>query len=125
MAAPIGSNMARRTPIAGPSVIMHVIPRPIMDAKQLENADSGYSSMASSRDFVELATNTPVSGSMTSVLAADAGLVTRTIALAAPTGTSVAASTAKNEFANYFTFNLDESSLKLYTIGIILAEIQD
>jgi len=92
---------------------------------QLESADSGYSSMASSRDFVELATNTPVSGSTTSALAVGAGLVTRTIALAAPTGTSVTASTAKNEFANYFTFNLDESSLKLYTIGIILAEIQD
>jgi len=106
------------------------------------SADAKQTSTAGSHDFVDLSSNTMAS--MTSESATGVGLVTRSksaklplcrikpdalcsaMAHVAPTDISLAAPTAKNEFANVLTLNVDKTSLKLYTIGIILAaEIQD
>lgn len=110
---------------------------------QNESTDAKQTSTAGGHDFVDLSSNTMAS--MTSESATGVGLVTRSksaklpllcrikpdalcsaMAHVAPTDISLAAPTAKNEFANVLTLNVDKTSLKLYTIGIILAaEIQD
>ncbi|KAG1741611.1 hypothetical protein EDB19DRAFT_702317 [Suillus lakei] len=124
MAAPAGSNIAQRVSIAGSAVMM----------TQGTYPDS--SSMGSSRNLVGLSSNMLESGSTTSVLATAAGLVTssesaqlkllcklhvRCLVMIAPTGTLVAAPIANDELYNTSMVNNVESSLKVYTVGIILA----
>lgn len=110
---------------------------------QLESADATQISTASAHDFVDISSNTMRSMGTTSESAV--GLMTRSesakppllcrikpdalgsaMVPVAPTDISLAEPIAKNEFANALTLNVDKTSLKLYTIGIILAaEIQD
>ncbi|KAG2116450.1 uncharacterized protein F5147DRAFT_672894 [Suillus discolor] len=115
LAIPAGSNTARRASTAGSSVIM----------TQGTYPDS--SSIGSSRNFISLASDTPESGSTASVLATVAGSVASM--MTAPTVTGpllIGPSTATNdpEIPNTCilrTFNIDETSLKVYMVGVILA----
>ncbi|KAG0697216.1 hypothetical protein DFH29DRAFT_162924 [Suillus ampliporus] len=104
LAAP--ANIARRTSIAEPSstVTQGIYPD---------------STTASSRNFVDLTSNTLGSGSATSVLVITTASVAT--AMTAPTGTSLTAPTASNELSNTFTFTIDETSLRVCMVGIILA----
>jgi hypothetical protein len=101
LAAPAGSNTAQRASIAESSVIM------------TQGAYPDSSSMGSSHDLLEsrCAGSEPATnqGSVTSIITT------------APTGTLVTAPTANNELSNTCTFNMDEASLKVYMVGIILA----
>ncbi|KAG1814607.1 uncharacterized protein BJ212DRAFT_1300422 [Suillus subaureus] len=108
-AAPAGSNTARRASIAGSSVIT------------TEGTCSDSSSTGSSCNFIS--STLLESGCMASVAATATGSVTSLI-MTAPTGTLVTAPTANDELSNtctFRTFNIDETSLKVYMVGIILA----
>ncbi|KAG1844535.1 hypothetical protein DFJ58DRAFT_802742 [Suillus subalutaceus] len=104
-AAPARSNTARRASIAGASVITQMGTYP----------DS--SSTGSSCHFINLSSNLLESGCTASVAATAAGSVT-SIMMTAPTGTLVTAPTTANDglsdTCTFRTFNIDETSLKLY-----------
>ncbi|KAG2036360.1 hypothetical protein BDR03DRAFT_453825 [Suillus americanus] len=112
-AAPAGSNTARRASIAGSSVITTKTGGTYPDS----------SSTGSSSNFISFSSNLLESGCTASVAATDAGSVT-SIIMTAPTGTLVTAPTANDDISNtctFRTFNIDEASLKVYMVGIILA----
>ncbi|KAG2130295.1 uncharacterized protein EDB93DRAFT_84181 [Suillus bovinus] len=122
LAAPAGSNTARRLSIAGSSVTMNLLSR-----TQGNYPDS--SSIGSSRDFMTFASDTLESGSTASAPAEAAGSVT-SIMPAPPTVTKppllTVPSTANNDsgISNTCTlrrFNIDETSLKVCMVGVILA----
>ncbi|KAG1781219.1 hypothetical protein EV702DRAFT_1042351 [Suillus placidus] len=112
LAAPAGSNTARRASIAGSSVIM------------TQGTYPDCSSTGTSHNF--LASNMLESGSTASVPATTTvtGSVT-SIMPTAPTGTLLTAPTANDELSNTCTcrtFNIDATfPVEVYMVGIILA----
>lgn len=100
-AAPIGSDTARRASIAESSVIVTQGTYP--DSSSMGNFWSFSSKM--------LESGSTAAGSVTSIMTA-------------PTGTLLTAPTAINELYNTCAFkisDIDETSLKVYMVGIILS----